>query len=287
MPHTIKFGLLSLIVLSISTFVFAQEIKTTANINPVPVNKLTQDLIQTPADFSVKSVKYFNITFESVSALTLNFYDANKSLQSKVTFEENTLKKSVRYTISSLGSDNEWVEISRTSENNKDISNAISSSGRSMKIITVRGENKGECKVKIPLSGIEIFVDNSFVGKISQAHLQSKTAKGSLQSLTDQSENMFYDTIQLRNLRIAVASLNELLHIVAKQSKSNVNGNATAAPESVSTDCNVFCFRIGTVVPVYACNDDTFNCSRCGVDGFYYIGAACIFCAIPCYAFYS
>lgn len=105
----------------------------------------------------------------------------------------------------------------------------------------------------------------------------------------EQSEGMFYDTFQLKILRNVLGSFENLRNIVVEKStKKESHSNFVEEPPIATTpNCNVWCLRIGTIIPIYACNDDLPNCSRCGVDGVYILGGyGCIaICSIPCKEF--
>ena len=79
--------------------------------------------------------------------------------------------------------------------------------------------------------------------------------------------------------------------VVEKSAKKETRNKYLEEPPVATTPdtpkCNVFCLRIGTVIPIYVCNDDITNCKRCGVDGFYILaGYGCFaVCVIPCKEF--
>lgn len=100
-------------------------------------------------------------------------------------------------------------------------------------------------------------------------------------------EDSLYNSPALMSLKSVLENLDELQKLVVTASASSVQ-NALPPPSGIP-NCNVACQRIGTVVPIYACNDDILNCGTCGVDGFYYLGwhGCVILCILHCREFYS
>ena len=181
--------------LSLSVFCFGQEQQSVKKIAPVAIGNLTNDVIQLPADTSLTEFKFFSLKIDSLSQVTVNLFDENKIQKSKIVIKEDVLRKTIQYSVSSANSNTEWVKIDRTSEIGKEIANAVSSSGRTMKIVTYKGVSKSDCKDKIPASAFEITVDNGIPKQLFSNDLYSKTGKDDLRLLLEQSEEMFYDTL--------------------------------------------------------------------------------------------
>jgi len=277
----------SVFTLLLSVICFGQGQQSVKKITPVAIGNLTNEVIQIPADTSLAEFKFFSLKIDSLSQVTINLFDENKIQNSKIVIKEDVLRKAVQYSISSTNSTPEWVRIERTGELGKDIANAVSSSGRSMKIVTYKGVSKSDCKDKIPASAFEITVDNGIPRQLAGDNLHSKMGKDNLRTFLEQNEGMFYDTFQLKILRNVLSSFENLRNIVVEKSTKK-EANASFLEESgFVPNCNVLCVRIGTIVPIYACNDDALNCGRCGVDGFYIIGGyGCIaICSIACKEF--
>ena len=196
----------------------------------------------------------------------------------------NPINKTTTYEISVSDLNVEWVKVAYDSENGKEVANAVSSSNRRLKIM-LSNDGPGEKAKSIKsISKIEIAEGDSVSKSISANDLKGVNKTDGLQPAFQQIEDAFYDTPQLKILQSTLLSLNAFQKIVVENSTMNEFFELEGIP-----NCNVYCVRIGTVVPVYACNDDAFNCSRCGVNGFYFIGGySCFwFCSVPCRDFYG
>ncbi|CAN5857304.1 hypothetical protein BH24ACI1_BH24ACI1_18790 [soil metagenome] len=271
---------LSLVIaLAISSPIFAQS--TVDKIFGVPVNELYRGNIELPSDITITAAKFFNIVTESLHNTTVNLFDENQALLWKVVIVENTSTKTVEYKIFDSNSNLQWVKVVRTVENGKDIANATSSSGKTMKITTSRGNITSGCEMRVPVAEIEIIVNNELPKTISSAEMKTQKGKSNLPGFIQQAEEKFFNTEQLRILQSVVFSLDDLQSIVMERSTMEEE------EESRSPNCDVFCVRTGIVLPIYYCNSVTLNCSRCGVNGAFVIGGFGCFwlCAIACSAF--
>lgn len=263
--------------------IFAQEIKSTGKVSPVAVDKLTKKILPVPPDLSLSPASFFSYSVDSLSQVTIQLFDENKIPLSKVIIAENTIDKSVEYKISSSEIDTEWVKIFRSSDNNKEITQAISSSGKKLRIITTTEENKGKCKTKSLISELEIFSDTALLKKMSKAELQTQEARESVKNVLMEAESTIYDTYNLGSLQRVILSLNSLHKTVVESSTPENKLTDQKTRDSLMSACTIFCVRIGTIIPIYLCNDYTYNCG-CGVNGVYILsGYGCIaLCAIPC-----
>lgn len=272
---------LSLVIaLTVSSSIFAQS-TTVDEMFGVPVNELYRGNIELPSDVSISSAKFFNIITESFHNTTVNLFNENQALLWKVVIVENTSTKTVEYKIFDSNSNLQWIKVIRTGENGRDIANATSSSGKTMKITTSRGNITSGCEMRIPIAEIEVIVNNELPKTISSADMETEKGKANLSALIQEAEEKFLSTEQLMVLRRIVFSLDSLQSIVMERSIDEMEEQPS------SPNCNVFCVRTGMVLPIYYCNSVTLNCSRCGVSGAYVIGGFGCFwmCAIRCSAF--
>lgn len=240
------------------------------------------------------SANFFTYSLNSISQIEIQLFDNNKQPLSKVVINENVIDKSVVYKISTSDTDVEWVKVTRSGDKNKDITKAISSSGKNLEIVTLTEENEGECKAKKPISNIEIFSDNSLLKNFSKAELQTKESRESIKYDVLEAEATIYDTYKLELLQKVILSLDNLHRTVLKNSFSKTKAtvkNINFRPPTKRSNiiaCDVYCVRIGTLIPVFLCTDN--NCrTGCGVDGVYLLsGFGCnIICSIPCTEFGS
>jgi hypothetical protein len=221
---------------------------------------------------------------DSTEQMTINLYSANQALQAKVVLKNNQAKKTVDYEITTPNSPVETVHISLAIENDKEVAIANTSSGRTLKIISSRITIDNVCTDNSLVNEIQIVEGNGPARVVSFSDLQLSIQKDDLQTVLRHTEEVFFDTPKLQLLHQVLISFDEFKRVVLANST-----NELRQPEPGGTpNCNVACQRIGTVIPIYACNDDAFNCGRCGVDGVYILGGfGCFwFCSIPCGAFY-
>lgn len=270
-------------MLTISMFVFAQSNPPVDKINNIPVNELYRGNIQLPSDFPVTSAKFFNIITQSLTQVTVNLLNENQVMQWKIVINYNPSNKTVEYKIFDQNLNIQWVKVTYSIENGKEVTNATSSSDKIMKVITSRGQIISECPSKVPVSEIEIIVNNQTPKKISEAEFQTQKGKAYLPLLLQETEEVFYDSSQLKVLQNVVFFLDKLQSLVMEKSLNENSSELLGIPK-----CNIFCVRIGTVIPIYVCNDYTLNCTRCGINGVYLLGGFGCFaiCSIPCGAFW-
>ncbi len=264
----------------------SQTPETKTSCKPIKMEKLTRQILPLPEDSKLNSAKYFSLAIDSFSEVTFLFYDESKRIQSKVKLKGNPINKTTTYEISGPNSNVEWVNVVYSSENGGEFANAISSSNRHLKF-TISNDGPGaKAKSVKSISKIEIIEGEGASRTMLGNALKGTGKADGLQDVFNEIEDTFYDTPQLKTLQGVLSSLNELQKIVVKNS---VMSDLIEPVEGDIPNCNVYCVRVGTVVPVYACNDDTLNCSRCGVDGFYFIGGySCFwFCSVPCRDFYG
>ena len=220
--------LLSLIIaLTISASVFAQSAVDT--VFGVPVNELYRGNIALPSDIKIPSVKFFNIVSESLHNTTFNLLDENQVLLWKIVIAENTSTNTIDYKIFDSNSNLQWFKVTRTIESNKDIANAISSSGKNMKITTSRGNSTTGCTTKIPVADIEIVVNNELPKAISSVDMQTQKGLSNLPGLIQQAEEKFFDTEQLEVLQNAIFVSDSLQSLVMERSAAIIRRRTASA----------------------------------------------------------
>lgn len=281
----IKLIFLSLaIALTISSSIFAQS--TVDTIFGVPVNELYRGNIEIPSDIKIPSAKFFNIASESLHNTTINLFDENQVLLWKVILTENTSTKTIDYKIFDSNSNLQWFKVVKTVENNKDVANATSSSGKTMKITTSKGNIATNCPTKTPVADIEIIVNNEAPKSISSADMQTQKGISNLPGLIQQAEEKFFDTEQLKVLQNVVFVSDSLQSLIMERSNITIEAQQSLPGPP---KCSVFCVRTGAILPVYYCNSATLNCGRCGVSGAFVLSSwGCFwFCTIPCGDFWA
>lgn len=117
-------------ICNLTIFCFSQKTQIESKASAVSVDTFTQEIIQIPSNTQISKFSFFKITFDSLSQVSINFYDSDKSLMSKVIIKEDALKRTIEYSISSPDSTTEWVKIERVGDLWKDTATATSSSGR-------------------------------------------------------------------------------------------------------------------------------------------------------------
>lgn len=271
--------MLLVFTLLISSSVFAQTNVDT--IFGVPVNELYRGNIELPSDIKIPSAKFFSIVSDSLHNTTINLFNENQVLLWKVVIAENTSTKTIDYKIFDSNSNLQWFKVIRTVENNKDIANATSSSGKTMKITTSRGNITTGCETKTPIAEIEIIVNNELPKTIPSAEMQTQKGISNLPGLIQQAEEMFFDTEQLKVLQNVVFVSDSLQSLVMEKSTVRIE------EQLQGPNCSVFCVRLGVVIPAYHCNSATLNCKRCGVSGVYILSSwGCFWiCTVPCSSF--
>jgi type 1 fimbria pilin len=279
--------IVSLVLMSGLT-VFAQKSKEQPKI--VPFEKLTNEILPIPKELGLVDFSGFDFRLNSISKEIINLYNQDNVKQAEIVIQENILKKSVIYKIRTK-SKWEWVEVTTQSIADKEISNAKTSSGKTFQIALTKSSKPSDCPDKTAISAIE--TTNQF-GVSKATEFSSTSFKKDFKDLVIQSDDVLYDTQNLKLLKSVVLNQAEFLKVALEATKETTKNilegnNLVEAPaQNIIPDCDVFCVRLGTIINVYLCNDNTFNCSRCGASGFYFISAGCFaICRIRCSAFYA
>ena len=248
---------------------------------PVKVENLTKDLLPLPFDKQRNNETYFKFKVNSISDASIEFYDQYRSPLYKVVISGDPIERAAKFEIVGMSKMAEWVSVKYIEEDGKQIAKAVSSSGRSIWYVLSTNGTKGNAK---KISSISVTVEND--EKSSSEAVSITEDESERLKEVGRLEDRLYDTPALKELQIVLSSLDELQRILLRASTTSQTSELPL-PEGMP-DCHVYCQRIGTVIPIYACSDDALNCSRCGVDGFYYLGGhgCIIICILHCREFW-
>lgn len=270
--------------LLITASVFAQSNVDT--VFGVPINQLYRGNIAVPSDIKIQSIKFFNIVADSHTNMTINLFDENQILLWKVVVIENSATGTIEYKIFDSNSNLHWFRTTKTIENDKIIVNATSSSGKTMKVTTLKGNTTSTCSTNTPIGSVEVIVNNELPQTISNDDMQTSKGISQFPDLMQQAEGKFFDTEPLKVLQNIVFVSDTLQSLVIEKSNIVV---PQEQEQGVIPNCSVFCIRMGAIIPAYHCNSVTLNCNRCGVSGVYFLRSRACFwiCTVSCGTFYT
>lgn len=261
--------------------VFAQVAASPSPCKPIKIENLTKEILPMPEQSGRKGAFFFSMSIQSISQASIDLYDDKKNLTSSVIINSDPIARTSRFGIQSQSGTLEWVAVRYSENANKITAKITTSSGQAREFLfAIVNDDHNKKKIKsISLHNGEERDNN--VNSLSESIKTASTLSDELLRL----ERELYDTESLKELHSVLNSLDVLQRIVLQSSPVP---DFVEEPEGIP-DCYVACQRIGTIVPIYACNDDVLGCERCGVDGFYYLdGFGCvIWCVLHCRSFYS
>ncbi len=173
-----------------------------------------------------------------------------------------------------------WVRTRTKSGDSSLITEVTNSSGEKQEIKLLISSLNGESKVG-RVSGI--LTTDEHGSPLNLGIDNEDVATAAIHSL----ESKIYTTPLLMRLKNSISIFEDLLKVVIRETVRKTNTTSVFVPEN-PPNCNVYCVRIGTIIPVYACSDDVLNCGNCGVDGVYILGGygCTLICSLHCNVFY-
>ena len=267
-------------ILVLSLNAHAQSVPSDAPCPPIRLENLISDIIETPRDHKTQMTAFFSVKVETPSNVTIRYFDESTTPTYNVELKADPTASRISYRIVTAEGIEEWIKIESTLIGSSVLAEASNSLGEERKVEFFSSYFDDDRKLG-RVSGI-LFNDED--GRAKRTEIDTReSAIAAIESI----ESGLYSTTLLLQLKTSLTMLDELLKVVLQRSRESTTATGLILPEA-PPDCNVYCVRVGTVIPVYACSDDVLNCGNCGVDGFYILGGhGCIvICVLHCSVFY-
>lgn len=233
---------------------------------PISVSKLNQKgMMPAPQELQKYGIFFFDLTIIPLSQIEMNLYDESMKLQATVKLVEDRSQDTDTYTIQLANHQPSFVQV-KSQVKDSEYSYLLSSSlGVSLRV-SIEAEQKG---------------DHSLVVK----QVKVDQGKGFSVLSLDELKNPGNPLSLVQDQVIFASSDLKILQVVLRNFKSMMDQLQNSTEALYSGECNVRCYRIQEIIPLYYCNGGAGGCCSEG-NGFFLVSCGVYsICNLPCSAF--